>query len=492
MSSRRVLTLKYRPQTFDEVWAQEHVRTTLKRAIETDRLANAYLFAGPRGVGKTTCARILAKSLNCEQGPTVTPCNRCTFCLDITASRSLDVIELDGASNRGIEQIRELRENIKYAPAASRYKVYIVDEVHMLTKEAFNALLKTLEEPPRHAKFIFATTAAHAVPTTIISRCQRFDFRKATPLEIRDRLAWLAKQENIKISDSALMAIARRADGAIRDAESILDQTAAYRPTGIDLADVEELLGLVPSERFFDYAQLLAAGDSAGLLRFLDSIFESGYDHIEFFTGLVEHFRNLLLLDITGAATSFGLLPEEAERFSAQARSFGRDRLLLTLARLTEVEPVLRRSQLPRVQLEVMTLDLLNQGSHGTAATKPKKLPNNETSPPQPRQTSVDQTLVWSEVRRLANERQPFLASLLDLASAGQFDGNILTIAFPTKQQLVAAKVESESAFLNRLLTEVVGHTCVVRVVTATQPASDPIKERLARVYGRVEEERPE
>ncbi len=318
----KILTLKYRPQTFDELWVQDHVRDTLKRAVARNRLANAYLFTGPRGVGKTTTARILAKSLNCEKGPTVTPCNQCSICADITGSRSLDVLEIDGASNRGIEQVRELRENIRYAPSACRFKVYIIDEVHMLTTQAFNALLKTLEEPPPHAKFIFATTHAHEVPVTIISRCQRFDFRKAAVNEIRDRLAWLAQQENIKISDAALVAVARRADGAIRDGESILDQLAAYKPEGIELADVEDLLGIVPAEMFYDFAGLVLAGDAAGLIRFIDKLFATGYDHLEFYSGLVNHFRTLLLLDIVGPADSLGLLPGESERLAAQARSF--------------------------------------------------------------------------------------------------------------------------------------------------------------------------
>src|SRR5512136_1917021 len=192
--ARSVLTLKYRPQRFDELLVQDHVRDTMKRAIEKNRLANAYLFCGPRGVGKTTTARILAKSLNCEKGPTVSPCGQCSACVEIANGRSLDVIEIDGASNRKIDDVRELRENIKYLPTAGRYKVYIIDEVHMLTTESFNALLKTLEEPPAHAKFIFATTAAQDVPATIVSRCQRFDFRRATPAEIKDRLAWLAQR----------------------------------------------------------------------------------------------------------------------------------------------------------------------------------------------------------------------------------------------------------------------------------------------------------
>jgi DNA polymerase-3 subunit gamma/tau len=378
----KVLTLKYRPQSFDELWVQDHVRDTLKRAIERNRLANAYLFCGPRGVGKTTTARILAKGLNCEKGPTTTPCNKCSFCTEITASRSMDVIEIDGASNRGIEQIRELRENIKYTPSSGRYKVYIIDEVHMLTEAAFNALLKTLEEPPAHAKFIFATTAAHDVPATIVSRCQRFDFRRATPAEIKDRLAWLAKQESIKASDAALMAIARRADGAIRDGEGILDQLASFRPDGIELKDVEELLGLVPSEVFFDYADMVLAGDGPGLMSFLARLLESGYDHIEFYSGMVQHFRNLLVLDVAGRESGLSLLPDEVERLTRQARSFGRGDLLRILSSITQYESQAGATQYPRVLLEVMSLELASGRSGpapGRAGPHQRRVP---TRPP--------------------------------------------------------------------------------------------------------------
>ncbi|MEO0084072.1 MAG: DNA polymerase III subunit gamma/tau, partial [candidate division WOR-3 bacterium] len=210
MQNYQVLPLKYRPQSLDEIWIQEHIKTTLKRAIETNRVAHAYLFAGPRGVGKTTTARILAKSLNCVKGPTIHPCQKCSVCNEITNSASLDVLEIDGASNRGIDQVRELRENVKFLPTSCPYKIYIIDEVHMLTPEAFNALLKTLEEPPAHVKFIFATTAPQKVPATIISRCQRFDFRKATVEEIVQRLSWIAKNEGIEISEEALFAIGKR------------------------------------------------------------------------------------------------------------------------------------------------------------------------------------------------------------------------------------------------------------------------------------------
>jgi len=360
MSVRRVLTLKYRPQTFDELLVQDHVKRTLSKAIEQQRFANAYLFAGPRGVGKTTTARILAKSLNCLEfkQPTTTPCNKCSACTEIAASRSMDVLEIDGASNRGIDQVRELRENIRYAPSSLRFKVYIIDEVHMLTDQAFNALLKTLEEPPPHAKFVFATTAAHKVPATIISRCQRFDFRKASPEEVAGRLRWLAKKEKIVVAEPALLAVSRRADGAIRDGESILEQLATFRPEGIELADVEELLGLVPAEQFYSWFDHLLAGDSRQLLDSIDKLLSQGHDLAEFYSGLVSHARNLLLVRTAGSAAGLGLTEEEQARVKRQAGLLDRTTLLEIVEALLSAEEDLKFSQMPRVVFEHLSLEL--------------------------------------------------------------------------------------------------------------------------------------
>jgi len=481
----KILTLKYRPQTFDELWVQDHVRDTLKRAVSRNRLANAYLFTGPRGVGKTTTARILAKSLNCEKGPTLTPCNQCSICADITGSRSLDVLEIDGASNRGIEQVRELRENIRYAPSACRFKVYIIDEVHMLTTQAFNALLKTLEEPPAHAKFIFATTHAHEVPVTIISRCQRFDFRKAAVNEIRDRLAWLAEREKIKVSDAALVAVARRADGAIRDAESILDQLAAYKPEGIELADVEDLLGIVPAEMFFDFARLVLAGDAAGLVRFIDKLFETGYDHLEFYSGLVNHFRTLLLLDIIGPADSLGLLPDETERLTAQARSFSREKLLTVLDALTRAEASAKYTRMPRVLLEILSLELA-AGWNGPVA---------EAQPDPPHPAAVQDRApaletVWAEFRLRVNEHNPMLASMVEAAAPVALDDDGLTIALPPGHMAFEPRLEAHQALLGRLLGEVLGRKSKLRITHQRRPGPDPLQEKLSKHFGRVEEER--
>ena len=484
----KVLTLKYRPQRFDELLVQDHVRDTMKRAIERNRLANAYLFCGPRGVGKTTTARILAKSLNCEEGPTVTPCNKCPFCVEITASRSMDVIEIDGASNNSVNDVRELRENARYTPSSGRYKIYIIDEVHMLSVSAFNALLKTLEEPPAHVKFIFATTAAQDVPATIVSRCQRFDFRRATPAEIRDRLVWLTEQEGIKASDAALMAIARRADGAIRDGEGILDQLAAFRPDGIELMDVEELLGLVPSELFFDYADLVLAGNGPGLMSFIARLFESGYDHIEFYSGVVRHFRDLLALEVSGRESGLSLLPDEVERMMNQARSFGRGDLLRILHDITAYEAQAGATQYPRVLLEVMSLELAS-GRSGPVreGAAPETTPENPETPAAGDRPMTMGTL-WAELRLRTNRHPGMLAGFLDLAMPMSLKDDTLTISLPAKHKAAAEKLEGNRQHLTATLAEVTGRPMKLEVQLSRKPGPDPTRERVSRILGEVDE----
>jgi DNA polymerase-3 subunit gamma/tau len=485
----KVLTLKYRPQRFDELLVQDHVRDTMKRAIEKNRLANAYLFCGPRGVGKTTTARILAKSLNCEKGPTTNPCNKCSFCSEITASRSLDVIEIDGASNNSVEDVRELRENAKYTPSSGRFKIYIIDEVHMLSPAAFNALLKTLEEPPAHVKFIFATTEPHRVPATIVSRCQRFDFRRATPAEIKDRLAWLCRQENIKASDAALMAMARRADGAIRDGEGILGQLAAYRPDGIELEDVEELLGLVPSELFFDYAELILARDSPGLMGFIARLFESGYDHIEFYTGLVQHFRDLLAVQVSGPESSLSLLPEELERMLRQASSFGRGDLLRILHAITAYEAQATSTQFPRVLLEVMSLELAQgPGVRDQRSGADPETPAPYPQPPAASDRPVTMNTLWDELRLRTNAQRPMLAGFLELAKPLSLKDDVLSIALSAKDKAAAEKLEENQRQLAAALSGIAGRPIGLAVQLARKPAPDPTREKVSRILGEVEE----
>ena len=486
--ARNVLTLKYRPQRFDELLVQDHVRDTMKHAIEKNRLANAYLFCGPRGVGKTTTARILAKSLNCEKGPTTNPCNKCSFCVEIAASRSLDVIEIDGASNNSVDDVRELRENARYTPSSGRFKIYIIDEVHMLSPSAFNALLKTLEEPPAHVKFVFATTEAHKVPSTIVSRCQRFDFRRATAAEIKERLVWLTQQEGIKASEAALMAMARRSDGSIRDGEGILDQLAAFRPDGIELKDVEELLGIVPSELFSDYADLVLAGDGPGLMSFIARLFESGYDHVEFYVGVVRHFRNLLALAVSGRECGIGLLPDEVERMLRQAESFGRGDLLRILSCITQYEAQAASTEFPRVLIEVMSLELASgRAVPPDSGTMPSATAEC-SDPPVAKDRAQTMTALWDELRLRTKTQRPLLAGFLELATPVSFKHDTLIVSLPAKQKVPAAKIEENLQDLTATLAEITGRPTTLSVQLSKKPAPDPTRERVSRIFGEVDE----
>ncbi|MEJ2054520.1 MAG: DNA polymerase III subunit gamma/tau, partial [Calditrichaceae bacterium] len=296
-----VIARRWRPQQFDEIIAQEHVSKTLSNAIANNRIAHAYIFTGPRGIGKTTTARILAKALNCEKGPTPTPCNECASCKAITQGNSLDVLEIDGASNRGIDEIRNLRENIRFTPTMGQYRIYIIDEVHMLTKEAFNALLKTLEEPPSHALFIFATTEIHKVPATILSRCQRFDFKRIPIKTIINHLKHICDADNIKVEDDALLQIAKKADGSMRDSQSILDQIISFSGDKITFEDVAQALGVIHQDLYFNISELILEKDLKGIILQTQEIFNSGYDLTEFLMGLEEHFRNILITVSTGS-----------------------------------------------------------------------------------------------------------------------------------------------------------------------------------------------
>ncbi|NPV14617.1 DNA polymerase III subunit gamma/tau [candidate division WOR-3 bacterium] len=493
MLTRKVLTLKYRPQTFAELLIQDHVRNTLTRAIELNRLANAYLFSGPRGVGKTTTARILAKSLNCLSfdKPTTTPCNQCSACVEIAESRSMDVLEIDGASNRGIDQVRELRENIKYSPASLRYKIYIIDEVHMLTTEAFNALLKTLEEPPAHAKFILATTAAHKVPPTITSRCQRFDFRKATPAEIVQRLTWIAERENIKISPEALTAIARRADGAIRDAEGLLEQLATYSPEGVELSHAEELLGLVPANLFFEYAELLATGNARGLFEFIDRLFTSGYDFIEFYSGAVTHFRNLLVAKLNGLPPEAGFSAEELDRINKQAARFSREQLMEILKLLSENETAARYSQIPRLLLEIVSLKLLGENLVPTAQNQHlarEKTNDPSPTPPNPPPANELEQVYCQLCSRLAAQKAP-LAALLKLGTPTAYDSSIFKVTFPREHKGIILQIEKHQKLIDSILSEITGKPTRLNACVRQENKPDHLKDKLKKHFGEVEEQ---
>ena len=465
--SYQVLALKYRPQTFDEIWAQDHVKDTLKRAIEQNKIAHAYLFAGPRGVGKTTTARILAKSLCCVNGPTVKPCNECSACKEITVSRNMDVLEIDGASNRRIEEIRELRENIKYLPTAARYKIYIIDEVHMLTTEAFNALLKTLEEPPKNVVFIFATTAPHKVPGTILSRCQRFDFRKATVEEIVKRLGWLTEQEKIKVSKEALYAIARRADGAIRDGEVILDQLWAFRPDGIELNSVYELLGIVPGSVFREYAELLINRDRPGLIKFINQIFTAGYDTVEFFTGVIEYFRIYLMIQLCMDASALELLPDDFAQRQVQSKKFNQTELLTIISTLCSTEEQIKRTLLPKIFLEVVSLKLVQLRTQTEKPTEDIK-PSVET--PKLEEKNDLEGIWQSLINQLRTKKAP-LASRLEIATPQKLENDILYIQYPKKHLINRESFETTKGLAEQTLSEIIGKPA--KIISEVKPETE-------------------
>jgi DNA polymerase III subunit gamma/tau len=471
-----VLARKFRPQSFEDVAGQEHVVKTLRNAIGQGRVAHAFLFSGPRGVGKTSVARILAKSLNCEKGPTATPCNVCSNCLGITNGSSLDVREIDGASNRGIDEIRELREYVKFAPAAAKYKIYIIDEVHMLTQPAFNALLKTLEEPPAHVIFIFATTENHKVPATILSRCQCYDFRRISLAEIAANLGKVATAEGIQISPAALIWIAEAGDGSMRDAQSIFDQVISYAGMNIIDTDVEEILGLVDRKYLFSLSEAVLQRNAGQCLTILEEAYLAGIDMKHFYQMMLKHFRNLLLVKIAAdVSSSFDIAPEQIQKLKNQVQPVSRETLQRYLEIMIKEEDSFRRSQEARMKLETVIVGLaylepiiplgeiistieaieqkLRQGLPATAGNigpqlstnKPvKEIPadygaginiadekNNGDSLLNPNKPTGDLATLGDNLKKFVKKENAILAAKIESAEILSYENGLLTLGFP-------------------------------------------------------------
>ncbi len=349
---------KWRPQVFEDIIGQKHITQTLMNAISLNRISHAYIFSGPRGVGKTTTARILAKSLNCEKGPTIHPCNKCENCIRITEGYSMDVLEIDGASNRGIDDIRDLRNKVKFAPAEGKYKVYIIDEVHMLTTEAFNALLKTLEEPPSHVIFVFATTAPHKIPKTILSRCQWFNFRRIPIPDILTKLRFICRDEELNIDNESLNAIARFSTGSMRDAESTLDQVIAYCGKKIDLQSVRDILGVIDDDIFYNLMEAIIKNEPVRGIEIINLVSDSGGDPSQFVKDLMEYVHNLSLVKYcTQETVGFrGIFTENRERLLKQSSLIETEKLFAIIDYLTEIEKKMMYTHHPWILLEILVI----------------------------------------------------------------------------------------------------------------------------------------
>ena len=357
-----VLARKWRPQTFDEVIGQEHVTRTLRNAIRSDRVAHAFLFTGPRGVGKTTTARLLAKALNCDNGPTPDPCNVCSQCQEITNGSAIDVLEIDGASHTGVDNVRDLTEGVQYRPAKGRFRVIIIDEVHMLSNAAFNALLKTLEEPPAHVKFIFATTESQKILQTILSRCQRYDFKRIPLRDVIQQLRHLTQEEGFQCDEAGLALLAREADGSLRDAESLLDQVVAWSNGRVDEASVRDALGVADRQALFRVVEAVLAEDPAQVLRLTGDLYQYGYDPRRLCHDLLEHFHDLVVAKVSSDLSVLADLPDhEVEIVQKQAASRSREDLQRFFSLLLETEEAVRRSAYTQLVIEMALVKLASQ-----------------------------------------------------------------------------------------------------------------------------------
>jgi DNA polymerase-3 subunit gamma/tau len=477
-----VMARKYRPMGFGEVVDQKHVVTTLVNAINSKRIAHAYLFSGPRGTGKTTVARILAKALNCEKGPTSEPCNQCSACQEINAGRSIDVFEMDAASKSKVEDIRGLIiEGVKYAPVRGKYKVYIIDEVQMLSDSAFDALLKTIEEPPANVVFVFATTAPQDVPPTILSRCQRFEFKRIPFNDLVDTMTTISEKEGLEMEKEAIYTLARKADGSLRDSLSLLDQMIAFGGKKITKKIVDQTLGLVEQEVYFDLTKIILEKDSKKGLELLEDLIDSGIDLQEFVTGFLEHLRNLLVAKVGGKSEKlFDLSEHYIERYRNKAENFSETDLLRMIRIVVDLGYTLKRTIEPRIHLEVSLLKLISMdssvaietllerlgqaGSEGGGIeykvpsrkeiSKTKDSIQQEDSEPEedlkpPEQNSLSLNLEnlkasWPEVLNKVKERKASLWSCLSHAEIVSLDNGVVLLEFSNGNEFHKKQVEKK------------------------------------------------
>ena len=468
-----VLARKYRPQTFNDVYAQEHIVRIFKNAIESDRIGQAYLFTGSRGVGKTSVARILAKSLNCEESLSINPCNKCSNCLDITQSISPDVVEIDGASNTGVDDIRGLQKELLYATSQSRFKIIIIDEVHMLSKNAFNALLKTLEEPPEKVLFIFATTEPHKVIPTIVSRCQRFDFKRIPVDMIVKRLREIAEFESISVEDEALYVIAKKADGGMRDALSLMDQVIAYGMNLITAKQVQSIFGLIDFDVFNSFMEAISQKNPGQMLSFFLKITDSGIDVAEFINNFLEYLRQFVYIKL-------GLIPADISKSMLStvtdlATKFSEDEIIYIINYLIETKNNLRTSASPEILAELTfiklaritemkslktILDTLSSGKL-TLSNAPNPVSNNqiiddkasdlqsriinEQIQPSPQFSILTEEILknhWISIINLIKQKHPVSATFLESSSIEKLENN--HIYFIVSTEIALKKLSSE------------------------------------------------
>lgn len=486
--SYQVFARKYRPQTFDDLVGQAHVTRTLKNAVEQNRLAHAYLFVGPRGIGKTSTARILAKALNCVNGPTVTPCGICDSCKEIAAGISLDVLEIDGASNNKVEEVRTLTDNVRYLPSKGHFKIYIIDEVHMLTTAAFNALLKTLEEPPPHVKFIFATTEPQKVLPTILSRCQRFDLHRIPANLIAKHLQFIADQEKIALDPAAAHAIARGADGGLRDAESMLDQLVAFCGEKITEPDVLNVFGFTSEQTVARFTDKILRGETPEALDLLHAEAENGKDMTKLMSDLIAYLRDLLVGKVKPDALADDLNPDLQKSLEAQAAMIETDRLLELIDQLAAAEGRMKWAPNKRLYFEIAVIKAIqtlgqvtlneiienltalrdgkesqgraaarsNPTSEGRVPTRPKLSEGAVTKSDLPKRPALDPTAtpaakskigepeaIWSKAVEQIRTNRPLLRGWVESATALGIEGRFLLIGFPPEQKIAMESVSS-------------------------------------------------